>query len=57
MTEQNSANDIQEVKNLKKQLVISRLKLSQGEQVSINEYRANKKKIARILTKLNRPKK
>lgn len=57
MTEEKNASDIQTVKDLKKQLVISRLKLSQGEQISINEYRANKKKVARILTKLNGSKK
>lgn len=57
MTEESNASDIQTVKDLKKQMVVSRLKLSQGEQVSINEYRANKKKVARILTKLNGSKK
>lgn len=47
---------LESISNLKKDLLVIRIKSSSGEEFSIGEYRSKKKEIARLFTKLNNKK-
>lgn len=42
-----------EIANVKKELLLMRIKKSSGENISSKEYKAKKKEVARLFTKLN----
>ncbi len=41
------------IASLKKELLMMRIKISSGETVAIKDYKAKKKEVARLFTKLN----
>lgn len=43
-----------EISNLKKDLMLLRIKKSSGENISVVEYKNKKKEVARLLTKINK---
>lgn len=44
---------LKEISSLKKDLMMLRLKKSSGENISSKEYKAKKKEVARLFTKIN----
>lgn len=44
---------LSDVANLKKELMMMRIKASSGDAIALKEYRTKKKDIARLLTKYN----
>ena len=42
-----------DVANIKKELLMLRIKASSGDAINLKDYREKKKKIARLLTKAN----
>jgi ribosomal protein L29 len=54
MTEENKKLILVEIANLKKKLMMLRIKASSGESVVIKNYKNTKKDIARLFTKINK---
>lgn len=44
---------IADIANLKKELMMVRIKASSGEAINLKDYRGKKKQIARLFTKIN----
>ena len=54
MTEIDKKSTISEIYNLKKELLLLRLKITSGDKINLKDYREKKKKIAVFFTKLNK---
>lgn len=46
-----------QISNLKKELMMMRIKSSSGESIVIKDYRQKRKEVARLFTKINNTKK
>lgn len=44
------------IANLKKELLMMRVKVSSGESISVKDYKNKKKEVARLFTKINNKK-
>jgi len=44
---------ISDIANLKKELMMVRIKASSGEAINLKDYRGKRKQIARLFTKIN----
>ena len=53
MIEQDKKSMLQNIYNLKSELLKMRIKKTSGDQINPNDIRSKKKEIARIFTKLN----
>jgi ribosomal protein L29 len=54
MSEIDKKSTISEIYNLKKELLLLRLKITSGDKINLKDYREKKKKIAVFFTKLNK---
>jgi ribosomal protein L29 len=54
MSETDKKSMISEIYNLKKELLLLRLKITSGDKINLKDYREKKKKIAIIFTTLNK---
>lgn len=53
MSEIDKKSMLSEIYNLKKDLLMQRIKITSGDKINLKDYREKKKKIAVIFTKLN----
>ncbi len=53
---QDDRSTLATIANLKKDLLIMRIKTSSGEEVLVKNYKQKKKEVARLFTKLNNKK-
>ena len=53
MKKEEAKSTLTNIANLKKELLMMRVKSSSGEEVVIKDYKNKKKEIARLFTKLN----
>jgi ribosomal protein L29 len=54
MSETDKKSMISEIYNLKKELLLLRMKITSGDKINLKDYREKKKKIAIIFTTLNK---
>ena len=54
MSEIDKKSMISEIYNLKKELLLLRMKITSGDKINLKDYREKKKKIAIIFTTLNK---
>jgi ribosomal protein L29 len=54
MSELDKKSTLSEIYNLKKELLLLRLKITSGDKINLKDYREKKKKIAVFFTKLNK---
>jgi ribosomal protein L29 len=54
MSEIDKKSMLLEIYNLKKELLLLRIKITSGDKINLKDYREKKKKIAIIFTKLNK---
>ena len=53
MKKEEKQSNLAEISNLKKDLMMMRIKSSSGEAVNIKDYKIKKKAVARLFTKIN----
>jgi ribosomal protein L29 len=53
MNENEKKSTLLSISNLKKELLLIRIKASSGESISIKSYKEKKKEVARLFTKIN----
>lgn len=53
MKKEEKSSALTEISNLKKDLMMMRIKSSSGETVAVKDYKTKKKAVARLFTKIN----